>query len=39
MRKKPYTWRTVLWDILWLCLTSGLWIFYIPLREMRLRSH
>ena len=31
---KPYRFRTLIWDIFMLCLTGGLWVFWIPIREI-----
>lgn len=36
-RRKPYTFRTVIWDLFWLLVTGGLWAVWMILRELRLR--
>lgn len=33
--RKKYGVRSALWDLMWICLTGGLWVIYIFIRETR----
>lgn len=35
---KQYRFRSFLWDLLLVCLTGGLWLIWIFVREMRGRN-